>query len=411
MKVAVNKAKTEELIESMLVSLQHQYCRIQMVKEVYATARMKELTAVVYRVGIEFLYEAVRYYSTGTFRRFWHGLSSPPSVYLAVKVSEIEASIEEIRKEMEVLDGIRLNKIEHDIARVGADVQLVKKDVQGAFSNGIQMTGLILLALRDTEDNNRLETIQALLQLDRNSVDISLQEYANDLSQKFEGHRGLPPFDADACLFSNRRFNQWRKSEQASLMILHGATVAPNQTILSWISPGAVALVSNFEELFQSARPILLRHFCQVDDSWDARPNKVSPSTVLASFIFQILRSEKGKPLLREENTYAELRDNLETFAAIQRTRATDRVEKLYSILRSILTKSKLRNVLIVVDRVDRIEGDLYRFLDPLMSLLKQTDCTLKVFMTLRAPYAFEDGHIKDTLGGRYTSLSIDQDG
>jgi hypothetical protein len=129
-KVTVNKAKTEELIEGMVLSLQAQYRRIQM-KEVYTSSEMKKLVATVYQLGIEFLYEAVRYYSIGTFRRLWQGLTRPPSTHLALKVSEIEAASEEIRKEMEVLDGRRLHQIVPKVDKVVENVQLVQKEVEG----------------------------------------------------------------------------------------------------------------------------------------------------------------------------------------------------------------------------------------------------------------------------------------
>jgi hypothetical protein len=127
----VNKHKTEEIINNMLLTLQHQYCRIQMVKEVYTTARMKEHIAVVYRLGIEFLYEAIRYYSTGGFHRFWRVMAQPPNIQLTDKVTEIQTAIEEIRKEMEVLDGIRLNTVENKVQEVIETTREIEQSVEG----------------------------------------------------------------------------------------------------------------------------------------------------------------------------------------------------------------------------------------------------------------------------------------
>jgi hypothetical protein len=269
-----------------------------------------------------------------------------------------------------------------------------------------------MLALREIEDDSRVESIRDLLQLDLNLVDTSLREYESDLNQTFEGFKRYPLFDVDAGLFRSRKFNEWRKSDISSLLLLHGSTVAPDQTIFSWLSSGAVRLVSDFEEFFQAKEVTLLRHFCQTSDGWDEREKKATPFTVLSSFIFQILRSDKGKLLLRDENAFAELRHDIGTLNHIEPGRTTERVKKLYSILSSILAKTKPKNIVIVVDRVDRIEGDLYRFLDPLMALIKSTACTLQVFLTLRSLYPFEDQPIKDMLGGRrYFSLVAHQDG
>lgn len=129
----MNKTKAEELLDSMMYKLHQQYCRIKMVKNVYTSKRMKEHTAVVYRLGIEFLYTAVRYYSMSTFRRMWHVVAKPPNIHLENKVAEIQAAIEEMRMEMEMLDGIRLNGMEKTLGKVEKRAGTIAEDVQGMF--------------------------------------------------------------------------------------------------------------------------------------------------------------------------------------------------------------------------------------------------------------------------------------
>lgn len=136
----MNKAKTEELIDTMMHRLQQEYYRIKIVNKVHPTDRMKEQTAVVYRLGVEFLYTAVGYYSMTTFRRLWHVVARPPSIDLTEKISEIQIAVEEIRKEMEVLDSERLKEIEVKLDDQSSriDQQAVKiarteKDVQGIY--------------------------------------------------------------------------------------------------------------------------------------------------------------------------------------------------------------------------------------------------------------------------------------
>jgi hypothetical protein len=108
----VNKEKTEDFISKMLVELRQHYARIQMLKHVYLTDRMVEYTAVLYRLGVEFLHEAVRYYSMGTFRRLGHLVARPPSMGVEKKVKEIKDAIRETEREMRALDGRRLNDME-----------------------------------------------------------------------------------------------------------------------------------------------------------------------------------------------------------------------------------------------------------------------------------------------------------
>jgi hypothetical protein len=102
-----------------------------MVEGIYNTDRMKELTAKVYRLGIEFLYTAIHYYSMNAFRKMWHVVARPPSVQLNNKIVEIQDAIEDMRQEMRTLDAIRLEKIETDLGRTAAQVFQTAKDVEG----------------------------------------------------------------------------------------------------------------------------------------------------------------------------------------------------------------------------------------------------------------------------------------
>ncbi|KAF1970957.1 hypothetical protein BU23DRAFT_648299 [Bimuria novae-zelandiae CBS 107.79] len=85
--VAVNKARTEELIDTEIHTLHQEYCRIKMVNKTHSTDRMKEHTAAVYRLGIEFLYTATRYYLMSTYRRWWHHL-------MDISLNEVNPSVE-----------------------------------------------------------------------------------------------------------------------------------------------------------------------------------------------------------------------------------------------------------------------------------------------------------------------------
>jgi len=127
----VNKEKTQDIIADMLFTLQEQYSRIQRLKDVYATAVIKEHVAVVYRLGIEFAHQAALYYSIGTFRRALYLLSQPPSVVLESKVSDIKRAIKEMRMEMETQDRIRLNNMERNLGDVKDKVNKIEESVEG----------------------------------------------------------------------------------------------------------------------------------------------------------------------------------------------------------------------------------------------------------------------------------------
>jgi hypothetical protein len=115
----------------MLLTLKEQYSRIEMLKEVYATARIKEHIAEVYRLGIEFVHQAVLYYSIGTFRRFLYLLSQPSSIALEGKVFDIKKAIKGMRMEMETQDRIRLNNVEKKLDDISSKLDKVEESVEG----------------------------------------------------------------------------------------------------------------------------------------------------------------------------------------------------------------------------------------------------------------------------------------
>jgi hypothetical protein len=89
-----------------------------MLKDVYATPRIKEHIAAVYRLGIEFSREAAMYYSLRTRKRLWHVISRPPGTDIREKVAAITTAIGEMVDEMETLDRIRLSSVEKGVALV-----------------------------------------------------------------------------------------------------------------------------------------------------------------------------------------------------------------------------------------------------------------------------------------------------
>jgi transcriptional regulator with PAS, ATPase and Fis domain len=127
----VNKEKTEDFIDKMLVELRQQYDRIQMLKDVFTTKRMKEYTAVLYRLGVEFLYETVRYYSMGTIRRLGHVIARPPSVGVERKVKEIKDAIRETEREMRALDSKKIDDLKQQQQKDMQTLGEVRKIVAG----------------------------------------------------------------------------------------------------------------------------------------------------------------------------------------------------------------------------------------------------------------------------------------
>ncbi|KAJ4356774.1 uncharacterized protein N0V89_004810 [Didymosphaeria variabile] len=393
--VAVNKVKTEELIDQMMQTLHQQYCRIKMVKDVYNTDRMKQHVAVVYRLGIEFLYTAVRYYSKSTFRRWWHVVAQPPSMQLTNKISEIQAAVEEMRKEMEVLDGIRLGNIETKLEETAAQLDRTAKHVQ---------------ALRTQVDDERLEQLQQLLGVAQNDVDPALQVYADILRQRFD-MRKWPPFDVSGTLYSNPDFRAWRKTDDLKLLILRGSTSQPPNTDLSWLSPSAVQLIKDADEIFGDSATLLLRHFCRLIDDWHNRDRKIVAQVIVRSFILQVLRDPRSESFFRNDQAFAKTKRGLESVNKIDEERASEITSQLFGILRGLLETFRIEQLIIVVDRLDEVADNLEVFIDPLLEMIAHNDCRIKVAMTLRTPRDLKEGRMKRVLGtGGYKILEFNQD-
>lgn len=252
-----------------------------------------------------------------------------------------------------------------------------------------------------------------MFQVELEDIESPIDYYEAQLSATFGNIRRLPEFDVDANLLSSPVFREWQQADRSGLFILHGATVAPEQTPYSWISPGAVRIVKNFDQLFSSIKgpTALAFQFCQVSETLESLPKKVSPFAVLARIIHQILRSEYGKKLLRDEPKYSDLKRNLEALVDSS-ANMTVKLQKLSGFIARLLQEFNIRNAVFVLDRIDRIQGGIEKMLEPMASLIESKGIMVKIFLTARARYIEDDDEWRDRLGSnRFVTLAMDQDG
>jgi hypothetical protein len=253
-------------------------------------------------------------------------------------------------------------------------------------------------------------SLRRLLKLSEHQVNTPLREYDALLSRTFDGVPRLPPFDVHNDLFGNVTFRDWCKSSASSILLLHGSTDAPHQTDLSWISSAAIGVVNDAEEIFDDS-PIVLRYFCRTTDSRGERPPKVSPVTLLSSFLFQLLSSSKAKSIIQDEDKYEGLKYDIELLNDTDAQKVTEKVARLYSLISIVMKEIDARRILLVLDRVDQIEGDRDRFLQPLLNLMKGSKgFRIKAFMTLRIRYVRSDESLVDLLeDGACAGLEFNQ--
>jgi len=408
--VAVNKEKTQDIIGTMLFTLQEQYSRIERLKEVYATAIIQEHIAVVYRLGIEFAHQAALYYSRGTFQRFLYLLSQPPSVALEGKVSEIKKAIKEMRMEMETQDRIRLNNIEREVGHVKREVGHVNIEV-GHVKREVGLVKESVEVLHVRIENERFESLQHLLQVETQDSPTFVRDYERRLADTFDNIRRLPPFDAKKQLFLRDEFIDWRDDRKSSLLLLQGKTVAPDRTLLSWHSSATTRLACESDKYLGTKGldliPIL-SCFCQVVDYWDENSSRVqSADTVISRMVCQLLKMEVARPLLRDDSRYGKLKRDIEDLGTLPATESAEKLGRLYSMLERLFADLALKRAFIILDRVDRIQGNMDKFLDPLLGLLQKSKCVLKVLITIRTEHDFDDSNVGNVVS--YTRVIFDQ--
>jgi hypothetical protein len=73
----VNKSDREELIESSLVKIKHNFPRLKGLRNIYPTPKMQELVAQVYEDVLVFAQRAIEYYKRSAWSMYPHYVCLP----------------------------------------------------------------------------------------------------------------------------------------------------------------------------------------------------------------------------------------------------------------------------------------------------------------------------------------------
>jgi hypothetical protein len=173
--------------------------------------------------------------------------------------------------------------------------------------------------------------------------------------------------------------------------------------------------VSNFGLVFGSkvskSSSILLTHYLyRSPDTISAEQKRVSPATVISSIIVQILGSENGKHIIRDQGNYDFVQQSLEALEEVSPRQVTERCRKLGKVLSKVVVELGLESLIIVIDRIDQLHGGMEKAVEILIDLMESTRTTVKVFLTARSRTAFDDTDIREQLGRRYSRLTLNQD-
>ena len=163
------------------------------------------------------------------------------------------------------------------------------------------------------------------------------------------------------------------------MMLVHGRTAA-TKTGYSWLSPATLQLITQLRA--QKQRVIF--GLCQVEPFME---KDVPAYAVLSSLISQLL--EANTSILRDDTRYQKL-----SLTFSDSTWRTHQPELPFAVLQELLDLSP--DMYILLDRVDRIRGEAYCFMNSLVSLTKDCKSRIKILLT-----ASSNGY--DRVGGKYS--------
>ncbi|KAF9870784.1 hypothetical protein CkaCkLH20_11683 [Colletotrichum karsti] len=322
--VAVNTKRKDDLVSEALNNLKREYSRMVLLSEIYHTPMMSMYITTVFKLGIEFMQEAISHYSRPTWRRLWDAVVRPPFL-LNRKVSEISAAMIQIEKERDTL----LTKSVH--------VLHIKMDHM--TENVAQLQG-DLDQIHTNDEKKRLVTLRSELLRYLIQPNKTVDDYSRLLNGAFDLPPGLPRFGADQVM-QEKAYAAWKNSRSNCMLVVTAIEVA-----------SALKREASIDAAYGGVAVVDL--YCQKADFMTDKDQATSLGVVV-SLLFQLL--EANPSTLRDVSKFDSLRQRIaEVDGAGSRG-----LDVAFGLLSDILGHFDL--VYIVLDRVDRIRGDFLRIM------------------------------------------------
>lgn len=253
--------------------------------------------------------------------------------------------------------------------------------------------------------------IKSTLGLPRVSPPDELRRFTSLLGGAFARLKRIPPFDPQD-LFFKAPFIAWEEVAtwpSSSFLLLHGRTVAPHNTPLSWTSQTTVAVVQHL----QAENVMVAWHLCKPDDEYDNLVVSGDPTFTAAfallSLGYRLLeltpigRAALGNLTSESATHFKALRDYARAAQEIlagyesagRNASLMDCSRAAMAFLRASITMVTQRNrvalpgseklavIYLVVDRFDVLPLRDTAFLRPLMELVQKppVGAVVKVFV------------------------------
>ena len=229
-----------------------------------------------------------------------------------------------------------------------------------------------------TERRNLTLLRDKLLPEEKCDRDEVLAQYSSEVTATFRNLQRFRAFNYDR-LAEEESYRAWDKSRMSCMMLLHGRTAA-TRTGYSWLSPAFLQLIQQQ----RAQKQHVIFGLCQVQPFME---RDVPAHAVLSNLIYQLL--EANVSILRDDTRYQDLR---RTFC--DPAWRTNHARLPFTVLQELLNLSP--NVHILLDRVDRVQGDAYALMDSLVSLIKDCKSRIKIFLV-----ASSNGY--DRVGGKFS--------
>lgn len=409
--VAVNKQQKEDRIDAALLTLQREFARLELLRDIHSSDTMKRAIAEAYSLCIDFAQGVTLYYSRSTWRRVLEAITKPPQLGIDTKIAAITDAMTEIKPERATLDSKRLHQIQQSVDELQQSMDEVHRNVTS--TNGAVEGRLECVQVTSNVSANRLQALHVqnesrLLSIlkeqllprayDPNSV---LEKYSPLVIDSFRNPGRLTVLNVDR-LMRNSSFRKWEENTKASMMLLYGRTGIPTRDYC-WLSPAVFHLI----KVYRARNHVVIFHCCH-DRIFMEQDTQAE--VVLSSLIYQLLQAKAT--ILRDQPRYHELNRK---FSDPKWRTIPSRMP--FAVLGDLL--DGFPEVYILLDRIDRIKGQADRFLDPFTNMIKRSECVIKVFLVASSNnHAHPNGKItsevltnaEDELGSdRFWGLNLDQ--
>ncbi|KAF2107680.1 hypothetical protein BDV96DRAFT_693181 [Lophiotrema nucula] len=351
--IAVNKSAKEELIESALLKIKHNFPRLKDLRTWYPTKKMQELIAQVYKSVLAFLQKAIDYYKRSAWTRVWKAVSEPPQLGVQLAVDRILDELAEVREERDTLLSGRIHKLERTMGEVSNKLdgqqhmlqaeQLQRNKMQEELHNvqsSATATAKDVGQIKRNQSEDLLSNLQERLNPDQFDCDDHLTEYRSQLKYTFRKRAAIFGLDQ---ISSHEAYQKWETSKGSSTLVLRGRTTT--RTALSWLSQAAVELIDELkQDRHEDKDTAVVYHFCKRE----GMPEDDHMHTTITRLLHQLLKLRPS--ILHNRSTYASFSDKLEDPSWQKR-----QVKEASSLFAAAL--KEFRTAYIIIDRPEMCTG------------------------------------------------------